>query len=113
MTKDELFEYLSKKYDLDYILGPITGADYLCFKDWSFVTNFDCAEGVVRIYNKMVLDCNNDISMSSLSYSYYKIKDLNKIEKHLDKLFNDYRNCLKKQKKYKIQQKIDKIKDMF
>ena len=112
MTKDELFEYLSKKYDLDYIFGPVTGADYLCLKDWSLLTTLDCAEGVVRIYNYLTLNVIDNIAISS-SYSYYKIKDLDKIEKQLDKLFNDYRNCLKKQKEHKFEQKVDKIKEMF
>jgi len=112
MTKDELFEYLSKKYELDYIKGPITEAYYLCFKDWSLITDLDCAEGVVRISDDLLLDGDNEIWMTN-SYNYYKIEDLDKIEEQLDKLFTDYRNCLKKQKEYKVQQKVDKIKEMF
>lgn len=111
MTKDELFEYLSKKYELDYIKGPITGASYLCFKDWSLLTDLDCEEGVIRIYDDLLLN-GNEIWMTN-SYNYYDIENLDKIEEQLDKLFKDYRNCLKKQKEYKVQQKVDKIKEMF
>ena len=113
MTKDELFEYLSKKYELDYIKGPITGASYLCFKDWSLITDLDCEEDSVRIYNNFFIDgYGGDITISH-SYHYYKIKHLDKIEDKLNKLFANYRNCLKKQKEYKVQQKVDKIKEMF
>lgn len=113
MTKDELFEYLSKKYELDYIKGPITGAYYLCFKDWSLITDLDCGEYAVRIYNNFFIDgYGGDITISN-SYNYYNIENLDKIEEQLDKLFKDYRNCLKKQKEYKVQQKVDKIKEMF
>ena len=112
MTKDEVFEYLSKKYELNWILGPCTNADYLCLGNWSLVTNLDCAEGVVKIYDDLLLDGDNEIWMTN-SYNYYDIEDLDKIEEQLDKLFKDYRNCLKKQKEYKVQQKVDKIKEMF
>ena len=112
MTKDELFEYLSKKYELDYIKGPCTGSDFLCLGEWYLVTNVDCAEGVVRIYDDLLLDADNEIWMTN-SYNYYNIENLDKIEEQLDKLFKDYRNCLKKQKEYKVQQKVDKIKEMF
>lgn len=113
MTKDELFEYLSKKYELDYIKGPITGASYLLFKDISLLTDLDCEEDSVRIYKKFFIDgFGSDITISP-SYNYLNIKDLDIIEKQLDKLFKDYRNCLKKQKEYKVQQKVDKIKEMF
>lgn len=113
MMKDELFEYLSKKYELDYIIGPITGASYLHFKDWSLLSDLDCEEGVVRIYNNFFIDgYDGDITISH-SYHYYYIEDLDKIEEQLDKVFASYRNCLKKQKEYKVQQKVDKIKEMF
>ena len=112
MTKDELFEYLSKKYELSWMLGPCTNSDYLCFGKWTLVTNLDCAEGVVRIYGNLKLDVDNEIRMLN-SYNYYKIKHLDEIEKQMDKLFDDYRNCLKKQKEHKVQQKVDKIKEMF
>ena len=112
MTKDELFEYLSKKYELDYIIGPCTNSDYLCLGRWVLVTTVDCAEGVVKIYCELKLDADYEIRMTN-SYNYYKIKHLDKIEEQLDKLFADYRNCLKKQKEYKAQQKVDKIKEMF
>ena len=58
MKRAELLEYLSKKYELDYIKGPITGASYLCFKDWSLLTDLDCAEGVVRIYDEERCICD-------------------------------------------------------
>lgn len=113
MTKDELFEYLSKKYELNYIKGPITRASYLCFKDWSLLTDLDCEEGVVRIYNNFYIEgYSGDITISS-SCSFYNIEDSDKIEKHLFMLFENYRNCLKKQKENKVQQKVDKIKEMF
>jgi hypothetical protein len=112
MTSSQAINLLSKKYEMDWILGPITKADYLIYGAWTLASNVKCAEGVIRVYDGIYLDRYDGIYVSN-TFKYYKTKHWEKILNQIDKLLEDYRRCLKVQKMHKVQKKIDKIKEMF
>lgn len=112
MTRNELFDYLERKYWFERLIGPASKADYLLYHGITIVDTVECDEKFVNMPDFYYYD-EGRIWFDYGRVSTYSVKNLEGIEKQIKKLMDDYRKMLKVKKTEDMENKMNKIKEMF